>query len=420
MWGQALLTKITNMVKFKNIENGVTAPLGFKAAGVSCGIKKSGKKDLALIYSESPAVAAGMFTTNKFKAAPVLVDLKYLRESDNFKAIVVNSGSANACTGAKGIKDAEKMAVITADNLGMKKEEVLVASTGVIGRALPLEKIKKGIVDAVEELSYKGSNSAASAIMTTDTKLKEFSVDTGIKGRGNKTIKIGGIAKGSGMIEPNLATMLAFLTTDASISKEALHEALHIAVNKSFNRITVDGCESTNDSILIMANGLARNERIKPKSENFESFAKALTVVCQELAKKIAQDGEGASKLIEVNVKGAWNDKDSHRAAKAIAKSALVKTAVYGADPNWGRIVSALGSVKVKFNPQKISLKLQKISLIEKGKFVKYNEKKLSASLKKSKVIIIDVDLHHGEKHTTVWSCDFTEEYVKINAHYMT
>ncbi len=408
------------MAKFKEIENGVTAPLGFKAAGVSCGIKKSGKKDLALIYSEGDALAAGMFTTNKFKAAPVLVDLKHLKESDNFKAVVVNSGSANACTGAKGIKDAEEMASVTAVHLGIKKDEVLVASTGVIGKKLPLEKIKKGLTDAVEELSYKGSNSAASAIMTTDTKLKEFSIDTGITGRGKKTIKIGGIAKGSGMIEPNLATMLAFLTTDASISKEALQEALHIAVNKSFNRITVDGCESTNDSILIMANGLARNERIKPKGENFEAFAEALTVVCQALAKKIAQDGEGSSKLIEVNLKGAWNDKDSHRAAKAIAKSALVKTAIYGADPNWGRIVSALGSVKVKFNPEKISLKLQKISLIEKGKFVKYDEKKLSDSLKKSKTITIDVDLHHGEKSTTVWSCDFTEEYVKINAHYMT
>lgn len=408
------------MSKFKQIENGVTAPLGFKAAGVSCGIKKSGKKDLALIYCEAPALAAGMFTTNKFKAAPVLVDMKYLKASGNFKAIVANSGSANACTGEKGMKDAEEMAKITADNLGIEKGEVLVASTGVIGKKLPMEKIKKGIMDAVEELSLKGSASAASAIMTTDTKLKEFSIDTGIKGRGNKTIKIGGIAKGSGMIEPNLATMLAFLTTDACISKEALHEALHIAVNKSFNRITVDGCQSTNDSVLIMANGLARNERIKLKSKNFEIFTEALTFICQELTKKMAADGEGATKLIEVNVKGAWNDKDAHRAAKAIAKSALVKTAVYGADPNWGRIVSALGSVKAKVNPEKISLKLQKVSLIEKGKFVNYDAKKISQSLKKSKTIIIDVDLHHGDKNTTIWSCDLTEKYVKINAHYMT
>ena len=407
------------MGKLKEIKNGITAPLGFKAAGVGCGIKKS-DKDLALIYSEADALAMGMFTTNKFKAAPVIIDLKHLRESSNFKAIVVNSGSANACTGEKGIKDAEEMAKITAVHLGTKKQEILVASTGVIGKKLPMGKIKKGIADAVEKLSYKGSHSAASAIMTTDTEMKEFSIDTGIKGRGNKTIKIGGIAKGAGMIEPNLATMLVFLTTDACISKEALYEALHTAVNKSFNRITVDGCESTNDSVLIMANGLARNERIKPKSKIFESFAEALIFVCQELAKKITSDGEGATKLIKVNVKGAWDNKDAHRAAKAIAKSALVKTAAYGADPNWGRIVSALGSVKAKVNPEKISLKLQKISLIEKGKFVKYNEKKLSASLKKSKEIIIDVDLHHGEKQATVWSCDLTEEYVKINAHYTT
>ncbi len=412
------------MSKFKVIENGVTAPLGFKASGVSCGIKSPHQKfwcrDLALIYSESPAVATGMFTTNKFKAAPVIVDMKHLKESKNFKAIIVNSGNANACTGKKGLKDAEEMASVTADNLGIKKEEVLVASTGVIGRKFPIEKVKKGIIEAVEELNYNGSDSAAKAIMTTDTKLKEFSIDTGIEGRSNKTIKIGGIVKGSGMIEPNLATMLAFLTTDACISKEALFEALHIAVNKSFNRLTVDGCESTNDSVIIMANGLARNERIKPKGENFAAFTQALTFVCQYLAKKMVQDGEGATKLIEVNVKGAWNDKDAHRAAKAIAKSALVKTAVYGADPNWGRIVSALGSVKVKFNPAKISLKLQKISLIEKGKFASYNEKKLSESLKKSKTISIEVDLHHGEKNTIVWSCDFTEEYVKINAHYTT
>jgi glutamate N-acetyltransferase/amino-acid N-acetyltransferase len=408
------------MFKFKVIENGVTAPLGFKASGVSCGIKKSGKQDLALIYSEGSALAAGMFTTNKFKAAPVLIDMKHLKESKNFRAIVVNSGNANACTGEKGLTDAEEMASVTADNLGIKKEEVLVASTGVIGREFPIEKVKKGIIEAVEELSYNGSDFAAKAIMTTDLTLKEISIDTGIIGRGKKTIKIGGIAKGSGMIEPNLATMLAFLTTDASISKEALFEALHIAVNKSFNRITVDGCESTNDSVLIMANGLARNERIKPKSENFKAFSQALTFVCQDLAKKIAQDGEGTSKLIEVNVKGAWDDKDAHRAAKAIASSALVKTAMYGADPNWGRIVSALGSVKVKFNPEKISLELQKVSLIENGKFVDYDAKKISESLKKSKEIIINVDLHHGEKQTTVWSCDFTEEYVKINAHYTT
>lgn len=214
--------------------------------------------------------------------------------------------------------------------------------------------------------------------------------------------------------------MLVFLTTDASISEEALKESLHIAVNKSFNRLTIDGCMSPDDTIIIMANGLARNERIKPKSENFSMFTEALTFLCEELAKKMASDGEGATKLIEVKVKGAWDDKDAHRAAKAIASSALVKTAVYGADPNWGRIISALGSVKVKFNPDKISLKLQGTPLIEKGEFVDYNEKKLSDSLKNENKVIIDVDLHHGEKYTTVWSCDLTEEYVKINAHYRT
>ena len=417
------------MLKFKNIEacppnlagrGGVTAPLGFKASGVSCGIKKSGNKDLALIYSEGPALTAGMFTTNKFKGAAVIVDLKYLKNGDNFRAVIVNSGNANASTGEQGIKDAEEMTALTAENLGVKKEEVLVSSTGIIGKKMPMDKVKKGIIEAVGKLNYNGGALAASAIMTTDTKPKELSIDTGIKGRGNKTIKIGGIAKGVGMICPNVATMLVFLTTDASISKDALKESLHIAVNKSFNRLTVDGCMSPDDTVIIMANGLARNERIKPKSENFPAFTQALTFLCEELAKKMASDGEGATKLIEVAVKGAWNDKDAHRAAKAIANSALVKTAMYGADPNWGRIISALGSVKVKFNPDKISLKLQGTSLIEKGKFVSYNEKELSESLKKENTIIIEVDLHYGDRETTVWTCDLTEEYVKINAHYTT
>lgn len=408
------------MVKFKEIKNGVTAPFGFKATGVSCGIKKGKKKDLALIYSDANTLASGMFTTNKFKAAPVIVDLKHLHKSKTFRAIIANSGSANACTGNKGIKNAEEMASLTAKNLKVDKEQVFVASTGVIGKPLSMDKIKKGIPKAVETLSYKGSTSAAEAIMTTDTKLKEIAIDTSIKGRGKKTIKIGGIAKGSGMIEPNLATMLAFITTDACITKEALKQALNIAVNKSFNEVTIDGCESTNDSVIIMANGLARNERIKIKGAKFNAFTDALTYVCQELAKKMAQDGEGASKLIEVEVKGAWNDKDAHRAAKAIAGSALVKTAVYGADPNWGRILSALGSVKIKFKPGKISLKMQNISLVNKGKFVNFDKNKLAKSLKKAKVVTINVNLHHGDKQTKVWSCDFTEEYVKINAHYTT
>jgi glutamate N-acetyltransferase/amino-acid N-acetyltransferase len=409
------------MFKSKEIKGGITAPLGFKASGVSCGIKKvKGKEDLALIYSEADALAAGMFTTNKFKGAAVAVDINHLKKGKYFRAIVVNSGNANACTGKKGIDNAKEMVAVTAKNLGIEKEKVLVASTGIIGKHLPMEKIKKGIVEAVENLSYKGSSFAAEAIMTTDTKLKEFSIDTGIKGRGKKTIKIGGIAKGSGMISPNLATMLAFLTTDVSISKEALQESLRIAVNKSFNRLTVDGCMSTNDSVIMMANGLARNERIKLKTKKFTVFADALTYLCQELSKKIAQDGEGATKLIEVKVKGAWDDKDAHRLAKAIANSVLVKTAIYGADPNWGRVLSALGSVKVKFKPEKLSLKMQNVSLVNKGKFISFDKSKLASSLKKAKVVTIDVDLHHGNKETTVWSCDFTEEYVKINAHYTT
>ncbi|HIE44084.1 MAG TPA: bifunctional glutamate N-acetyltransferase/amino-acid acetyltransferase ArgJ [Candidatus Omnitrophica bacterium] len=408
------------MSKFQEIGGGITSPLGFKATGVSCGIKEKGKRDLALIYSETPAIAVGMFTTNKFKAAPVILDLRYLKRRNRFHAVVVNSGNANAATGEKGLRDAEKMASVTAENLGIEREEVLVASTGVIGVELPIEKIEKGIVEAVETLSYRGSSLAAEAIITTDTYPKEVSLETKIKGRGKKTIKIGGIAKGSGMVCPNLATMLAFLTTDACISEEAMKESLRLAVSESFNRITVDGCMSTNDTVILMANGLGRNQRIKLESEHFGIFLEALTLLCQSLARMIVGDGEGASKLIEVRVKGAWNSKDAHRAAKAIANSSLVKTAIYGGDPNWGRIISALGSVKVKFKPEKVSLKLQDMPLIEKGEYLRYEEKELSESLKKADQVSIEIDLHQGAKETTVWTCDLTEEYIKINAHYRT
>jgi len=403
----------------KVVKQGITYPLGFKASGVSCGIKKGGKKDLAVIYSDVPAVAAGMFTTNKFKAAPVLLDLKHLKRGEA-QVIVINSGCANACTGKRGEEDAQKMASRTAQTLGIKNEEVLVASTGVIGEYLPLKKIESGIKKGVKELSYKGGGEAAEAIMTTDTHPKEIALDTGIKGRGRKEIKIGGMAKGAGMIAPNMATLLAFLTTDACLTPAALRESLRIAVNESFNKLTIDGCMSTNDTVLIMANGLARNSRIKLKSESFSLFTESLTQACQLLTQKLAEDGEGASKLIVVKVKGAWDDKDAHRAAKAIANSALVKTAIYGGDPNWGRIVSAIGSVRIKFKPERVSLKLQDVALIKKGKFLSYEEKQLASSLKQSKTITIEVDLDYGPKEATVWSCDLTEEYIKINAHYKT
>jgi len=407
------------------IEGGITAPHGFKASGVHCGIKKN-NLDLALIFSEFPALAAGMFTTNKVKAAPVVVSQKKIRQGWA-RSIVANSGNANACTGKKGIENAVKMCEIAANQLGISSQEVLVASTGVIGEQLPMEKVEEGIKMAVRSLSPQGSHIAAKAITTTDKKIKEIAVETDISGQGKKKVKIGGIAKGSGMISPNLATMLCFIATDACITPDALNQALQRAVNKSFNQISVDGDMSTNDTVIILANGKAGNKRIKTwrkkptlrvKDENFEIFCENLDYLCIKLAKSIVKDGEGVTKMFEVKVEGAPFPDDARRIARKVASSNLVKTAIAGASPNWGRIMAALGSAHTRIKPEKVDILIEDMLVVEKGQSAQASLQNLREKLLKDEVRII-IRLNQGSCQTTFWGCDLTEKYVKINKRYV-
>jgi glutamate N-acetyltransferase/amino-acid N-acetyltransferase len=410
------------------MENGITAPRGFKAAGISCGIKKKDKKDLALIYSEVSARAAALFTTNQIKAAPLKVSAKHIEDGEA-RAIVINSGIANAATGKKGIEDAEKMAGITAEELSVKKEYVLVASTGTIGTFLPMDKITEGIKEAKSKLSSEGGGDASQAIMTTDTFPKEVVVEVNI---GGKKIIIGGMAKGSGMISPCLApynsakggitgqaTMLSFITTDAAISGESLKNALKSSIDKSFNMITIDGEESTNDMVVILANSLAGNKEITEADENFRKFSSGLDEVTLKLAKMIVKDGEGATKFIEIEVKNALKFEDAKAIAFSIANSLLVKTAIFGEDANWGRIMAAIGNSGVKIEEDKIDIYLGDLKLASSGCGVKFSEEEARKILKEKEIKII-VDLNLGEESAKVWTCDLTTEYVKINAHYRT
>ncbi len=374
----------------KKLKGGVTAAKGFKAAGIACGLKKSGKPDLSLIVSDVPATAAGVFTTNQVKGNPVLVSQEHLKNGQA-RAIISNAGNANTWTGKKGLKDACAMAELTAKALGLCCNDILVTSTGVIAQPLPMNKVRSGIKKIVKHLSAKGSGAAARAIMTTDTRPKEIAVKAG-------NITIGGIAKGSGMIEPNMCTMHAFITTDARIDKRLLNKLLKAAVDKSFNRVSVDNCMSTSDCVFVLANGLSKTEIRKPKSEQGKSFIKALEFICEYLAKEIAADGEGASKLMTVNVKEARSEADANKAVKAIIGNFLLKAAVYGRDKNIGRILQAVGSTRAKVNWQKF----------------KFNWKI------GSKEDIINVKLGAGKAAATGWGCDLTEGYVKINAKYRT
>ena len=409
----------------KEVEGGITAPKGFKAAGVHCGIKIN-EPDLALIYSEVPAVSFGMFTSNKVKAAPVHYSLRKIRRHRT-QAIIINSGNANACTGEKGLRDAEKMARLVAHQVGVKEDMVLVASTGRIGKPLPMSEIETGIGHLAESLSFKGGHRAAQAILTTDKITKEIAVETDIPARGKGKVVIGGMAKGAGMISPNLATMLCFITTDACISEDALVEATRSAVNKSFNQISVDGDMSTNDSLFILANGISRNKRIKTwhkkkkkrvEGENFDRFFQALDFVCGSLAKLIVRDGEGATKFIEVKVKGAPFPKDARRIARAVANSMLVKTAIAGASPNWGRVMAALGAAQAKVKPNRVDVYFDNFLVVKEGMGVDPVEGKLREILKQDEVKIT-IDLHQGKDEATFWGCDLTEKYVKINKRYV-
>jgi glutamate N-acetyltransferase/amino-acid N-acetyltransferase len=399
-------------------KNGICKPKGFTASGVHAGLKKA-KKDIAVIYSEKPSKAAGVFTTNVVKAAPVLINMEHLQKNaGNARAIVVNSAVANACTGNKGMQDAEKMAALGGKFLKVNQEEVLVASTGVIGVTLPMEKIEDGIEKACRALEKNGSSSAAEAIMTTDTVPKEASVEIDIEGT---TVSLGGIAKGSGMIHPNMATMLCFVTTDADISAELLNEALKEVVDKTFNMISVDGDTSTNDMVLVLANGEAKNPCIKEKNAAYKKFRDALYEISKVLSKKVVEDGEGATKIFEVEVMNALTIGDARKAARSVTESSLVKTAIFGEDANWGRILAAVGYSGAEFDPEKIDVYLEssrgKEQMMKSGMGLKFDEEK-ALEILKEKEIYIKVDLNSGPCSAKAWGCDFSFDYVKINAEY--
>ena len=394
---------------------GVTFPKGFKAAGVKAGIKKSGNLDLAVIYTEKEAAVAGTFTQNAVAAAPVYVS-KQAVHTGSAHAITANAGCANACTGEQGMKDAEAIASLTAAELGCKADDVLVASTGVIGVNLPMDKMAAGIKKAVAELSSEGSQDAGNAIITTDTYSKACSTEIEL---GGKKVRFGAIAKGSGMIQPNMATMLCFITTDAAIDSQLLQTALSDIVEQSFNMISIDGDMSTNDMAVVMANGAAENPVITVKNEDYELFYQTLKQICQELAKRIASDGEGATKFLTVQVNGTKSFADAKIIGMSVAKSPLVKTAFFGEDPNWGRVICAVGYAGVAMVPEKTVVKFGGIPVYAHGVGVDYDEAALREVMAQHDIVIA-IDMGLGDAEATVWTCDFSYEYVKINGEYHT
>jgi glutamate N-acetyltransferase/amino-acid N-acetyltransferase len=395
----------------------VTSPKGFLAGATYVGLKSpgSGVLDLGVLFSEVPCTAAGVFTTNRVKAAPVTLCQRHL-ESPAVQAIVVNAGRANACTGEQGMSDANEMAALTARKLGLSPDDVLVASTGVIGEAIPMDLVRSGI-EAVS-LSRDGGHELARAIMTTDTVPKETAVQLRL-GQGNSEVTIGGIAKGAGMIHPDLATQLCFLATDAAVEPAFLRQALKRAADVSFNMITVDGDTSPNDSAIILANGLAANEPVSGGGPDAVEFEKALAEVCVFLAKSLVRDAEGATKLIEVIVDGALTPTQARAGARTVAGSPLVKAAVYGSDPNWGRVMAALGRSGIEMADSRTDLYIGDVCLVKGGIAEPFDEQQVSSLLDKSEVFI-RACLNVGDASATAWGCDLTEEYVKINAEYTT
>lgn len=395
----------------------ITDVPGFLASGIGCGIKKSGKKDLCIIYSEYPCTAAATFTTNKVKAAPILVNMEHIK-SKYIRAVVVNSGVANACTGLKGIEDAKNMCSIVSKKLNIDKNEVLVASTGVIGAFLPMDKVEKGIEKAVSDISKDGGLDAAEAIMTTDTFIKKCTVELKLDG---KKVLISGIAKGSGMIHPNMATMLSFIVTNANISKDMLSKALKESVDDSYNMISVDGDTSTNDMVVLLANGQAENKLIDKENEDYFEFKKCLHYVNCELSKMIAKDGEGATKLIEVCVNNAKTINDAKTLAKSVIRSSLVKTAFFGSDANYGRILCSLGYSGADFDPSKVSItfkgKDDEITVVKFGLGTIFDENAAKNILNESHIKVI-IDLDDGSFNAVAYGCDLTYDYVKINGSY--
>ena len=398
----------------------VTSPAGFKASGIHCGLKKSLlKKDLALIYSDVVATSCGVYTKNKVKGAPLTVTKQHL-VNKKAQAIIINSGNANTCNGDDGLSKAKKMAHLCAKELNIKNDDVLVASTGVIGVPLNIDAIKDGIPQLVNNLSseIQGAKNASMAIMTTDTIEKQAGIEIEV---GGKKITIAAMAKGSGMIHPNMATMLSFITTDISISPALLKEALKQSVNISYNRISVDGDSSTNDMVLIMANGLADNDTIIEKNEDYNLFLEALTTLNIYISKKIAKDGEGSTKLIECTVSNANSMDDAETLSKSVVTSSLVKAAIFGSDANWGRILCALGYSGINFDPEKVDVSFAsnaaEIIVCIDGSSVNFDEAKAKEILLQDEIKIL-IDMKQGLSEVTTWGCDLTYDYVKINGDY--
>ncbi len=400
-------------MNIKVISGGVTAAMGFSAAGVHAGFKKA-RKDLALLVSDRPASAAGVFTSNKAAAAPVVIDRAQLARSPFQKAILVNSGSANACTGDRGLVDGYQCIKWAAEALAVPEDQVLVCSTGVIGQPLNMEKMAPGIRAAAEALAPGNNQEAARAIMTTDTFPKESAVEMTI---GEGRVVIGGMAKGSGMIKPNMATMLGFITTDASIEPGLLGTILKDCVERSFNRISVDNDMSTNDTVLILANGCSSTPGITAGTEACRTFEQGLFQVCLALARMIVKDGEGSTKLIGIKVRGARNEGEALRAARSIADSMLVKTALHGEDANWGRIIAAVGYSGIEFDPERTSLTIGGLDILQPGYRVVFDEAEAKTILARDEIDLC-VDLHQGPAEEQVWTSDLSKDYVDINGSY--
>ncbi len=408
-------------MRITEIAGGVTAAKGFSAGGVHAGVKskKAEKKDVAIIYSDTPAFVGGVFTQNKFCAAPVSWCRKVVAQG-SAQAIVANSGNANACTGQQGLDNAAAMAQLTAELLHIEKEQVLVASTGVIGQQLPMDVVAQGIRGAYGALSPEGSDMAAEAIMTTDTFAKTMAVCYEWQG---KTITVGGIAKGSGMIHPNMATMLCFITTDCAVTPAAMNLAVKTAADKGFNMVTVDQDTSTNDTCIVLANGQAGNQTVDCGGPGYEEFSQALSYVMMALAKMMAKDGEGATKLLEVTVSGALTEQDARLAAKAVVSSNLVKSAFFGEDANWGRIVCAVGYSGAEFDTAKVDMWIQSLAgkeqMMASGTPLEFSET-LASKILAEKEIQVLIALNQGTGEATAWGCDLSYDYIKINADYRT
>lgn len=406
------MTAITDNLQRSESLN-IISPKGFKSAGIHCGLKAE-KKDLALLVSDVPANVAGVFTTNVIKAAPLLLTKEVVHTTGKMQAIIVNSGNANACTGKKGIEDAHTMQKLAAEKLSIAQNLVGVCSTGVIGELLPMDTVKAGISKIEAGTRSEDALDFSQAILTTDTATKHTGYTVKIDG---KEVIIAGVAKGSGMIKPNMATMLAYVTTDANISHENLQALLADTTEKTFNAITVDGDTSTNDTVLVLANGLAKNNELTPDHPEWSVFKDAFNAACEDLSKMIAKDGEGATKLIEVNVTGAQTDIEALQIAKTVVGSSLVKTAVFGCDANWGRIICAVGYSGMTVNPETITIQIGSTPVVQFGEPIPFSEEDLKEYLKKNEVKI-SVDMGIGDGKGTAWGCDLTYDYVQINASY--